>query len=60
MNARLCRYPGSRRSRGAAARNSPTTNCAFGGPDLKTLFVNAGGTLWSIEVNVPGAPVLAE
>jgi gluconolactonase len=30
------------------------TNCAFGGPDLKTLFVTAGGSLWSIRVNTPG------
>ena len=25
------------------------TNCAFGGPSGKTLFVTAGGTLWSFE-----------
>lgn len=30
------------------------TNCAFGGADLKTLFITAGGTLWSIRVNTPG------
>lgn len=30
------------------------TNCAFGGKDLKTLFVTAGGTLWSIAVKEPG------
>jgi gluconolactonase len=30
------------------------TNCAFGGADFKTLFVTAGGTLWSISVDVPG------
>jgi gluconolactonase len=30
------------------------TNCAFGGPDWKTLFITAGGTLWSIPVNTPG------
>jgi len=30
------------------------TNCAFGGKDLKTLFVTAGGTLWSIPVREPG------
>ncbi len=30
------------------------TNCAFGGDDLKTLFITAGGTLWSIRVNAPG------
>lgn len=34
-----------------------TTNCAFGGDDLKTLFVTAGGSLWSIRVNKPGKPV---
>lgn len=34
-----------------------TTNCAFGGDDLKTLFVTAGGTLWSIRVETPGKPV---
>ena len=30
------------------------TNCAFGGADRKTLFITAGGTLWSIPVNTPG------
>ena len=30
------------------------TNCSFGGEDLKTLFVTAGGTLWSFRVNTPG------
>lgn len=34
-----------------------TTNCAFGGDDLKTLFVTAGGTLWSLQVATPGKPV---
>ncbi|MFG0265982.1 MAG: SMP-30/gluconolactonase/LRE family protein [Rhodopirellula sp. JB055] len=34
-----------------------TTNCAFGGDDLKTLFVTAGGTLWSVPTKVAGAPV---
>lgn len=32
------------------------TNCAFGGPDLKTLFITAGGTLWSVRVQTPGLP----
>ena len=31
------------------------TNCAFGGPNRQTLFITAGGTLWSIPVNSPGA-----
>jgi N-acyl-D-aspartate/D-glutamate deacylase/sugar lactone lactonase YvrE len=30
------------------------TNCAFGGEDLRTLFITAGGTLWSIRVDAPG------
>jgi len=34
-----------------------TTNCAFGGVDLKTLFITAGGSLWSIRVNTAGRPV---
>lgn len=34
-----------------------TTNCAFGGDDLKTLFITAGGSLWSVRVNTPGKPV---
>jgi gluconolactonase len=34
-----------------------TTNCGFGGGDLKTLFVTAGGSLWSLKTAVPGKPV---
>lgn len=30
------------------------TNCAFGGEDLQTLFITAGGTLWSIRLDSPG------
>lgn len=30
------------------------TNCAFGGPDLRTLYITAGGTLFSIRVRAPG------
>lgn len=33
------------------------TNCAFGGDDLRTLFVTAGGSLWSIRTTTPGRPV---
>jgi gluconolactonase len=33
------------------------TNCGFGGDDLKTLFVTAGGTLWSVRLNEPGQTV---
>jgi gluconolactonase len=34
-----------------------TTNCAFGGDDLRTLFVTSGGSLWKLETTVPGKPV---
>ena len=30
------------------------TNCAFGGDDLKTLYITAGGTLYSIRTTAPG------
>ena len=31
-----------------------TTNCAFGGKDLRTLFVTSGDQLWSVRVKTPG------
>lgn len=30
------------------------TNCCFGGPDLRTLYVTAGKTLFKVRVDVPG------
>lgn len=30
------------------------TNVAFGGPERKTLFITAGGSLWSVDVKEPG------
>jgi gluconolactonase len=30
------------------------TNCAFGGADLRTLFITAGGELWRAPVSTPG------
>jgi len=33
------------------------TNCTFGGKDLKTLYVTAGGTLWSLRTRVAGKVV---
>ncbi|MCC6863073.1 MAG: SMP-30/gluconolactonase/LRE family protein [Bryobacterales bacterium] len=30
------------------------TNCAFGGPDLRTLYVTAGKTLFQVPVELPG------
>jgi N-acyl-D-aspartate/D-glutamate deacylase/sugar lactone lactonase YvrE len=37
-----------------AVPRDEVTNCAFGGPDLRTLYITAGGTLWSTRVNMPG------
>ena len=37
-----------------AIPNDEVTNCAFGGADLKTLFITAGGHLWSVPVPAPG------
>jgi len=34
--------------------NDEVTNCAFGGVDLKTLYITAGGTLWTLRVSEPG------
>lgn len=31
------------------------TNCTFGGDDLRTLYITAGGTLWSIDVEASGS-----
>jgi gluconolactonase len=33
------------------------TNCAFGGDDLKTLYITAGGTLYSMRTTTPGRVV---
>jgi gluconolactonase len=33
------------------------TNCAFGGDDLRTLFITGGGTLYSIHTTTPGRVV---
>ena len=32
------------------------TNNAFGGPDMKTLYVTAGKTLYKIRTEIPGLP----
>lgn len=33
------------------------TNCAFGGDDLRTLYITGGGTLYSIRTSTPGCVV---
>jgi outer membrane protein assembly factor BamB len=30
------------------------TNCTFGGADLRTLYITAGGTLWTLRTQTPG------
>lgn len=37
-----------------AVPKDETTNCAFGGPDLKTLYITSGGSLFSIRVKTAG------
>ena len=34
-----------------------TANCAFGGEDLRTLYITGGGTLYSIRTVTPGRVV---
>jgi gluconolactonase len=35
-----------------------TTNCVFGGPDLKTLYITSGGSLFSIRTKTAGLPTV--
>jgi|HigsolmetaAR201D_1030396.scaffolds.fasta_scaffold08157_3 Gluconolactonase len=37
-----------------AIPDDEVTNCAFGGSDRKTLYITAGGNLWSLRVKTPG------
>ncbi len=40
--------------------NDEVTNCAFGGDDLQTVFITAGGHLWCMRSDTPGrVPYLA-
>jgi gluconolactonase len=49
--------PDGKRLAFLAVPKDEVTNCAFGGDDLKTLYVTAGGTLYSIRTAVPGRVV---
>lgn len=40
-----------------AVPTDEVTNCAFGGTDLKTLYITGGGTLYSIRTATPGRVV---
>jgi len=33
---------------------NPVTNCGFGDPDLRTLYITAAGALWSVRTKTPG------
>jgi len=37
-----------------AVPTDEVTNCTFGGDDLRTLYITAGGTLYSIRTQTPG------
>ena len=37
-----------------AVPRDEVTNCAFGGDDLKTLYITAGGAIYSIRTTTPG------
>jgi gluconolactonase len=40
-----------------AVPTDEVTNCAFGGDDLQTLYITAGGTIYSIRTSAPGRVV---
>lgn len=40
-----------------AVPRDEVTNCAFGGDDLRTLYITAGGTLYSVRTTTPGRVV---
>jgi gluconolactonase len=50
----LANPPGSFNNRSGVAGN--VDNCAFGGADLKTLFITGDGGLYSLKVKVAGRP----
>jgi gluconolactonase len=39
---------------GTIAVPEQPANCAFGGPDLKTLFITATSGLYGVDLKVPG------
>ena len=46
--------PDGRRIRFIPIPEDSVTNCCFGGPDLRTLYVTAGKTLFKVRVEIPG------
>jgi gluconolactonase len=49
--------PGGERLAFLPVPTDEVTNCAFGGDDLKTLYITGGGTLYSIRTTTPGGVV---
>ncbi|RYE94252.1 MAG: SMP-30/gluconolactonase/LRE family protein, partial [Myxococcales bacterium] len=41
---------------GVITGTGSATNCAFGGPDHRTLFITAGKRLYRLAVGIPGSP----
>jgi gluconolactonase len=42
-----------------AVPTDEVTNCAFGGPDRRTLYITGGGVLYSLRTTTPGRVVYA-
>ena len=49
--------PDGKRLAFLAVPTDEVTNCAFGGEDLKTLYVTSGGVLYSIRTTTSGRVV---
>jgi gluconolactonase len=41
-------------SSGRVGNNGNASNCVFGGPDMKTLYITGDGGLYSIRLKIPG------
>lgn len=42
-----------------SGKTGNVSNCAFGGPDFKTLFITGDGGLYSVQLKIAGRPRLA-
>ncbi len=51
-------YDSAGRHLGDIVTPEPTANCAFGGPDNKTLFITARTSVYRVQLKVQGVPVL--
>ena len=48
--------PGGKLLRFIPVPEDLVTNNAFGGPDMKTLYITAGKTLYKVRTNIAGLP----